>query len=143
MKLIFASLLAIVQLNVAHGYLWRLYNNGGCDSNSPASVTGSAIPVEQCVTTPQGGTWNKVEIDDNSLLVTVYCNAGCTGASLDNRGTNCNSVVDGCVIGSFVACEVLNQSSIGCKLTYEQCDSPYISVVTSGLVMNRSSETSL
>ncbi|KAJ7205644.1 hypothetical protein C8J57DRAFT_1541585 [Mycena rebaudengoi] len=111
MKLAFvASFLATVQLALAQNFHWRLYNNGGCDHNSPASATFPPAPaparngtVTECVTTPQGILWNKLEVDHTDLAIFTFSNAACTGQVVDNEGVTCNSICPGCTIGSFIA----------------------------------------
>jgi hypothetical protein len=40
-----AFFLATVQLALAQDFHWRLYSNGGCDHNSPASATFPPLPA--------------------------------------------------------------------------------------------------
>ncbi|KAJ7881250.1 hypothetical protein B0H13DRAFT_1891455 [Mycena leptocephala] len=104
-----SSFLASVQLAAAQSFVWRLYNNGGCDHGSPANATFPPSPaaprtgiVDQCVTTPQGIPWNRLEAS-GQLDMFVFCDANCTGANLENVLIPCNSAPAGCVINSFIA----------------------------------------
>ncbi|KAF8187940.1 hypothetical protein K438DRAFT_1764648 [Mycena galopus ATCC 62051] len=107
MKLVFTSVfLTLIQLAAAQpdDYVWRLYNNGGCDHNSPASATSPPDPgppaagtFDLCLLAPQGISWNRLEV----VVITTFCNDDCQGGSLTTFGSTCAGVLDGCVIGSF------------------------------------------
>ncbi|KAJ7205662.1 hypothetical protein C8J57DRAFT_1541602 [Mycena rebaudengoi] len=45
MKIAFtAAFLSLAQLSVAQDFIWRRYNNGGCNHSSPASATFPPLP---------------------------------------------------------------------------------------------------
>ncbi|KAJ7921117.1 hypothetical protein B0H13DRAFT_1866942 [Mycena leptocephala] len=118
MKLTFVSVLVTAQLATAQVFFefqWHVYHNGGCDPSSPPSATFPPIPtapqpgiLSACIDVPQGLSWNRVQaiIDDSQIIglnVFVYCNVNCGTPVLETIGEGCNSVVDGCELGSFAA----------------------------------------
>ncbi|KAJ7464002.1 hypothetical protein FB451DRAFT_1403383 [Mycena latifolia] len=114
MKLVFTSVfLALVQLATAQDYIWRLYNNGGCDHTSPAEATSPPFPnapgtgvFNECITSPkgifEGVQWNRLEVGAPGLEIITFCNANCGGQSLTTDGSTCAGVAAGCVIESFL-----------------------------------------
>ncbi|KAJ6490144.1 hypothetical protein DFH09DRAFT_374870 [Mycena vulgaris] len=115
MKLALASVLVAMQLTVVHGFFWRLYNNGGCDHNSPPAATFPPNPtaprssdLDLCINAPQGIAWNRLELDTSSagnLDAFVFCSANCSGAVLETVAdlvNACAAGFDGCTIASFI-----------------------------------------
>ncbi|KAF7364456.1 hypothetical protein MSAN_01106800 [Mycena sanguinolenta] len=104
-----SALLALTQVAMAQDFLWRLYNNGGCDHSSPASATFPPDPdapgtgsFSQCIDAPQGLPWTNVEVNLDDVTTYVFCNDNCGGAELQSVDQTCSGVVPGCVIGSFI-----------------------------------------
>ncbi|THU78682.1 hypothetical protein K435DRAFT_886831 [Dendrothele bispora CBS 962.96] len=111
MKLIFAApFLAIIHSAVAQDFLWRFYDNGGCDHGSPAGATfppNNGPPGDgtfgDCFSAPVGINWSNLEVNVANLRVLAFCNINCQGAEIDNSDMNCNSPPAGCALGSFKA----------------------------------------
>ncbi|KAF7307578.1 hypothetical protein MIND_00552600 [Mycena indigotica] len=113
MKLTAASIFFVAQLAAVQAYNWRLYNNGGCDHNSGAAKTFPPLPAPPrsidfgvCVTSPQPVSWTNLEVDlslNPQIDVFKFCNANCTGNSVEALNNYCSPAPAGCAIGSFIA----------------------------------------
>ncbi|KAJ7205046.1 hypothetical protein GGX14DRAFT_397980 [Mycena pura] len=106
--LLASGLLAVVQLTAAQTqFLWRVYNNSGCDHGSSAVQTFPPSPappgvgnMDTCVSVPQGIDWNRVEVGNGTFEVFTFCGDGCTGNVLETDGeaTGCNPAPAGFVL---------------------------------------------
>ncbi|KAF8171139.1 hypothetical protein BJ912DRAFT_121345 [Pholiota molesta] len=104
-------------------FIYRYYNNGGCDHSSPANATfpeNGVNPLSagsgQCLSPPTGTNRTTVEFNVNASTVPsvseliVFCGSDCNGTgNAQQLGDACVGAPSGCNVGSFFVLSILIQ----------------------------------
>ncbi|KAJ6565191.1 hypothetical protein DFH09DRAFT_1157826 [Mycena vulgaris] len=107
--LAFSLIAGFVQPSMASDFLYRFYNNGGCNHASlpantspPTGTAAAAGSLGPCVNAPAVNVWNAIEISQSNLVVVTFCGADCIGPSGLTADKSCNLPSFSCTtIGSF------------------------------------------